>query len=231
MRNVTVHPPNQEAANNESAKRRGQARKFISELIQNLPQGIHLTAGEVYDRVQQAGLNLSLSTVYRTLGLLKAEGVVQALSGEHGSRYEAHDDDYDHDHLICLSCGYTVEFVDDLLKGFGQVLAKKSGYEFKSSRFDLYGLCQECQSKSEEYKIRQTVSTLQTTFEQLGRLEGAAQNALGQFEARKLDKGCESIELLLESIDQLQSDLHKCLSRFGMNKRTNYVDEVRTKAD
>jgi Fur family ferric uptake transcriptional regulator len=215
MRNLILQNSIDESDSNESAKRRGQARRFIAELIQNLPQGTHLTANEVYDRVQQAGLNLSLSTVYRTLGLLKAEGVVQALSGEHGSRYEAHDDDYDHDHLICLSCGYTIEFVDDLLKGFGQVLAKKSGYEFKRSRFDLYGLCHECQSKSEEYKIRQTVSTLEAASDDLARLEATVQTALNQFGARKIDKGCDSVESLINEIDRVQSDLQKCLSRFG----------------
>ena len=52
----------------DSVQRRGQARGFIAELIQSLPQGTHLTAGEVFERVQQAGLNLSLSTIYRTLG-------------------------------------------------------------------------------------------------------------------------------------------------------------------
>jgi Fur family ferric uptake transcriptional regulator len=198
----------------DSVQRRGQARGFIAELIQSLPQGTHITACEVYERVQQAGLNLSLSTVYRTLGLLKAQGVVQALSGEHGSRYEAHDDDHDHDHLICLSCGFTVEFVDDLLKGFGQVLAKRNGYEFKRSRFDLYGLCQECQAKSSEFKIRQTVSRLQTAGVQMERYEITIASATSHFEARRLDRGCEAVATMLQELEQLQSELRACLDAF-----------------
>lgn len=198
----------------EQNRRKGQARKFIAELIQGLPQGQHITAGEVYSRVQDAGLNLSLSTVYRTLGSLKAEGVVQALSGEHGSRYEAHDDDYDHDHLICLSCGFTVEFVDDLLKGFGQVLARRNGYEFKRSRFDLYGLCQDCQSKSEEFKIRQALATLQSAEDQLSALGGLVRSAASAFENRKTERAIESTEQVVRSLDQLQSVLTACLSKF-----------------
>ncbi|MGH2508858.1 MAG: Fur family transcriptional regulator, partial [Ktedonobacteraceae bacterium] len=179
-------------------RRRGQARKLIVELIQNLPQGTHLTASEVYEQVKKRGLDLSLSTVYRTLGMLKAEGIVTSLSGEHGSRYEAHDEEHDHDHLICLSCGFTVEFVDDLLKGFGQVLAKKNGYEFKRSQFDLYGLCQECQSKSEQFKIRQAVGTLRDVDEQLDKIEGLIRTSLAHFEARKIDKGRDSMESLIK---------------------------------
>ena len=209
---------NDESTAND-AKRRGQARKFIAEMIQSLPQGTHLTANEVYDRVQLAGLNLSLSTVYRTLGQLKAEGVVQSLSGDHGSRYEAHDDDYDHDHLICLNCGFTVEFVDDLLKGFGQVLAKRNGYEFKRSRFDLYGLCQECQSKSAEHKVRQAIVGLQGAEEQILKMENLVQNALSNFEVRKVDKGLENIEQMMQALALLQSELQDCVTRFT-NKGT-----------
>lgn len=198
----------------EQIRRKGQARKFIAELIQGLPQGQHITAGEVYSRVQEAGLNLSLSTVYRTLGSLKADGVVQALSGEHGSRYEAHDEDNDHDHLICLSCGFTVEFVDDLLKGFGQVLARRNGYEFKRSRFDLYGLCQDCQSKSEEFKIRQALTTLQTAEDQLASIGSVLRSASSAFENRKTERALESTEQVVRSLEQLQNMLSSCLAKF-----------------
>jgi len=217
MRNVDSQDAIDDSISSESMRRRGQARKLIIELIQNLPQGTHLTAAEVYKRVKQLGLDLSLSTVYRTLGMLKAEGIVTSLSGEHGSRYEAHDEDHDHDHLICLGCGYTVEFVDDLLKGFGQVLAKKSGYEFKRSQFDLYGLCQECQSKSEQFKIRQAVGTLHDLEEQLAKVETLIRNSLAHFEGRKIDKGCESMETLIKLFDYLQTSLQSCVSKFDQH--------------
>lgn len=217
MRNADSQISMDEGISNESMRRRGQARKLIIELIQNLPQGTHLTAAEVYDQVKKQGLDLSLSTVYRTLGMLKAEGIITSLSGEHGSRYEAHDEDHDHDHLICLSCGFTVEFVDDLLKGFGQVLAKKNGYDFKRSQFDLYGLCQECQSKSEQFKIRQAVGTLRDVDEQLEKIEALIRTSLMHFEARKIDKGCDSMEALIKLFDHLQSDLQTCVAKFDQS--------------
>ena len=148
---------------------------------------------------------------------MTAEGVVQALSGEHGNRYEAHDDDHDHDHLICLA-GFTIEFVDDLLKGFGRVLAKRNGYEFKRSRFDLYGLCQQCQEKSSEFKIRQTVTRLQTAGVQMQRYEITIASATGHFEARRLDRGCEAVAAMLQEMEQLQSELRACLDTFAPRK-------------
>jgi len=219
MRNESTPTAAEDGSTGDSLPRRGQARKFIIDLIQHLPQGIHLTAGEVFDRVQQSGLNLSLSTVYRTLSMLKAEGVVQSLSGEHGSRYEAHDDDHDHDHLICLSCGYTVEFVDELLKGFGQVLAKRSGYEFKRSRFDLYGLCQDCQAKSEQFKIKQALATLESAQDQLERAESSVETAHGFIEARRIDKGRETMDALIQELKRLQESLELCRAKLDFDDR------------
>lgn len=207
--------------NSDGLPRRGQARKLIASLIQSVPQGTHLTAAEVFQLAKDAGADLSLSTVYRTLGLLKAEGSISSVSGEHGIRYEPHDEDHDHDHLICLECGFTVEFVDELLQGFGQVLAKKSGYEFKRSRFDLYGLCEQCQSKSGEHKVRQAITCLQDIQENTEKLQNLINSALGHFESRKIDKGCETMDSLMDLLDHLQSELQNCASKFRHSQTSN----------
>lgn len=201
----------------DSLRRRGQARKLIASLIQSVPQGTHLTAAEVYQLAKESGADLSLSTVYRTLGLLKAEGSISSVSGEHGIRYEPHDEDHDHDHLICLECGYTVEFVDELLQGFGQVLARKNGYEFKRSRFDLYGLCQQCQSKSGEHKIRQSIACLHDVRENLEKLQHLINTAVGHFESRKIDKGCEAMDSVIDLLDHLQSEVQNSSAKFRLS--------------
>lgn len=191
-------------------KKRGQARAAITELIRNQPKGIHLTANEVFDRLKESGLDVSLSSVYRTLGSLKSDGAVTVLSGERGVRYEAHDAEHDHDHLICLECNYTIEFVDDLLSGFGQSLARQSGYDYKRSQFDIYGLCQECQSKSAEHKIRKTMASLQELQEQILKAGDLIYTALSHFETRKIESGCESVETLVQLFELLQEELHAC---------------------
>src|SRR5271155_2077906 len=86
----------------------GQAQQAIADLVQALPKGTHLTAPEVYRQAREAGMNISLSSVYRALNQLQAHGNVSTLGGERGRRYESGHGD-DHDHLICLKCGLTIE--------------------------------------------------------------------------------------------------------------------------
>src|SRR5690349_15581097 len=109
----------------------------LESFIKGLPRGVHLTAPEVFKLAKEQGLKVSLSTVYRTLNHLSSQGQVQALSGEHGRRYEAADGDHDHDHLICVKCGLTIEFEDELIRGFGKSVAERKGYEYRHSRFDI----------------------------------------------------------------------------------------------
>jgi hypothetical protein len=42
-----------------------------------------------------------------------------------------------------------IEFYDSLLSGFGERLALRKGYSFSSSRFDIFGYCQNCRAKKD----------------------------------------------------------------------------------
>src|ERR1700691_5620377 len=99
---------------------------------------MHLTAPEVYQRTKEMGLEISLSTIYRSLHKLKVHGNVSTVTGERGLRYETTEAGPDHDHLICLGCGLTIEFTDELIRGFGKSLVERKGFEHKSSRFDIF---------------------------------------------------------------------------------------------
>jgi Fur family transcriptional regulator, ferric uptake regulator len=189
-------------------KGKGQA-EAISSLLQNLPQGRHVTAPEVFQLAKEAGMQISLSSIYRTLYMLKSEGVVGALAGEHGVRYEAVHGD--HDHLICMVCGLTIEFEDDLIKGLGQDLARRKGYDYKRSRFDIYGLCQVCQSKSSRHKIRQSVNRLKEFASELPAIKELVESTLNYLDSQKPDKGRATLEELVERLKSAQLQLANCL--------------------
>jgi Fur family ferric uptake transcriptional regulator len=182
-------------------RRTKQMQQAIGEIIRDLPRGVHLTAPEVYRRAREMGLQVSLSTVYRILGLMQADGNVTTLSGEHGRRYEARDLDHDHDHLICVKCGLTVEFSDDLIRGFGKAVAERKGYEHKASRFDILGICSTCKAKDEDHKIAACIDGIQTAKDLLGQSLEKLNNAAALLENRKLAK---AQEMLLAGIPQLK---------------------------
>jgi Fur family ferric uptake transcriptional regulator len=103
----------------------------------------HLSADEIYDLAREEVPRLSLSTVYRTLDLLKELDLVSELllAGDH-SRYEAQS--HEHQHLICLNCGKVVEFQCNHCSTVHQKLAKEHGFSITGGRVEIFGYCEEC---------------------------------------------------------------------------------------
>jgi len=195
------------------AGRPGQVQEAIASLVENLPQGTHLTAPEVHRRAREIGLDVSLSTVYRTLNQLQLRGNVTTLVGERGRRYEAAVQGHDHDHLICLKCGLTIEFVDDLIKGFGKSVAQRKGFEHKASRFDILGLCSECKAKNEDHKIEQAILALTGTIAQAEEAIRSCKSAIGAHQSRKMSRANENAQ---KALDKLSGALENCTQAIAL---------------
>lgn len=99
----------------------------------------HPDAEEVYARAASTDPNISLATVYRTLRLFSETGIIETHDFRDGrARYEAADVDH-HDHLIDLSSGEVIEFIDEEIERLQERIAKKLGYELVDHRLELYG--------------------------------------------------------------------------------------------
>jgi Fur family ferric uptake transcriptional regulator len=116
-------------------------RRAILKIIQE--HAGHLSADEIHDLARREIPRLSLSTVYRTLDLLKELDLVTELhlAGDH-YRYEAQSGP--HEHLVCLSCGKVIEFQCDHCATMHERLSSEHGFEITGSRVELFGYCQEC---------------------------------------------------------------------------------------
>ncbi len=103
----------------------------------------HLSADEIYDLARKDVPRLSLSTVYRTLDLLKELDLVTELhlAGDH-YRYEAQSGR--HQHLVCLGCGKVIEFQCSHCAAMYRELFSQHGFAITSSRVELLGYCEEC---------------------------------------------------------------------------------------
>lgn len=113
---------------------------------------MHVSAEDLYVELKKRGENLSLSTVYLNLGVLRQAGLVREFSGIGGEAL------YDsnvgpHHHLICTSCGAVLDVpeimvdqtkVTELLKIHAQA---SSGWQVSEPSIDLHGLCPDCQKK------------------------------------------------------------------------------------
>jgi len=109
-----------------------------------------LGADEIYRLARRERPRLSLSTVYRTLGLLKELGLVWELRFEEGySRYELASPE-GHHHLVCLGCGKVIEFQCAHCAQVHQDLADRHGFQITGSRVELLGYCAECQNQRKQ---------------------------------------------------------------------------------
>ncbi|MCR4404394.1 MAG: transcriptional repressor [Candidatus Acetothermia bacterium] len=105
----------------------------------------HLDADEIYRLARRENPRLSLSTVYRTLNLLKELGLVEELHlGEEHHHYEAKAEE--HHHLVCLSCGKVIEcrLTEDLRE-----LGRRHGFTMVSAQVELAGYCADCRKQGE----------------------------------------------------------------------------------
>ncbi|MCV6597758.1 MAG: transcriptional repressor [Mangrovicoccus sp.] len=100
----------------------------------------HPDVEELYRRASRIDPNISIATVYRTVKLFEESGILEKLEfGDGRARYEPADRDH-HDHLIDMSTGEVIEFVDAEIEALQERIAKKLGYKLKGHRLELYGV-------------------------------------------------------------------------------------------
>ena len=105
----------------------------------------HLDAEALYDQAKLLDPNISLATVYRTLGVLKEMGLVEEhrLGEEHG-HYESvrHEPHY---HFSCLGCGKVNEFSTPLVAQIEHDLVEQEKICVVNAHLHLSGYCAQCQ--------------------------------------------------------------------------------------
>lgn len=116
-----------------------EQRKIIAKVLFEAID--HPTTEEVYNRASKIDSNISLATVYRTVGLFEGYGVIEKLDFSDGkARYEWKSDIKEHHHhLIDLDTGEVIEFQDDELEELKERIAKRLGYKLVNHRLELYG--------------------------------------------------------------------------------------------
>jgi Fur family ferric uptake transcriptional regulator len=117
----------------------------------------HLNIEQITERVQQHYPNVSLSTVYRTLELLKTTGLVREshLPGKSPS-YETTASDTHHHHLVCRRC-HAIQHLDETLLGnLHECLQEQHHFHHLTLDLVAAGYCDTCwQAMQEEQRSAQ----------------------------------------------------------------------------
>lgn len=102
------------------------------------------SAQEIHALLAERGENVGLATVYRTLQLFAESGSLDALRGDDGeTRYRQCSSGHHH-HLVCRTCGRTVEVEGPTVERWADRVASEHGFTDVSHTLEIFGQCAEC---------------------------------------------------------------------------------------
>jgi Fe2+ or Zn2+ uptake regulation protein len=146
--NAHQGPGRLQAALTKGGVRLTRQRKIILEVMDNAER--HLDAGAILDRAQKIDPRVHRVTVYRTIDLLKRNGLIDELDllhlrgGQHF--YESHGP-RDHIHVACMKCGKVREFESELYEEIKRQISRDCGIEITVCRTEVGGVCDDCRKK------------------------------------------------------------------------------------
>ena len=118
-------------------------RQLILTVLQESDE--HISAEEIHAHVCEKSPYINISTVYRTLELLKNLGLVTETDlGSGRFRYHYTDKGHHH-HLICERCSAIIDVDESLFLPIQQTLFKEYSFRANINHFAIFGRCINCQ--------------------------------------------------------------------------------------
>jgi Fur family ferric uptake transcriptional regulator len=105
----------------------------------------HLSANDIFEQVRQAYPYVDISTVYRTLTVLKDMRLVSETHMGGGDATFEWVGAERHHHLICRKCDHVTQIDHKYLDKLGADINKATGFRSDIDHFAIFGLCADCQ--------------------------------------------------------------------------------------
>ena len=110
----------------------------------------HLSAEEIHETVRPAYPYLDISTVYRTLDLLKTLHLVSETDlGRGPAQYELLSKGLHH-HLICTECGEILDAPNSLLDSLRHAMSEEYDFHAEIEHLAVFGICSNCKGDAQE---------------------------------------------------------------------------------
>ena len=128
---------------NEIAKRNTWQREAVREALRR-DDGF-VSAQALHALLREGGSPIGLATVYRALADLASAGEADSLQSPEGENlFRACSSSGHHHHLICRSCGLTVEIEAHAVESWAKEVAAEHGFTGAQHVVDVFGLCAAC---------------------------------------------------------------------------------------
>ena len=102
------------------------------------------TAQEIHDDLRRLGERVGLTTVYRTLQAMTEAGELDALRTAEGETAYRRCSTGHHHHLVCRSCGRTVEVSGPAVETWANAVAEQHRFRDVSHDLEIFGTCNNC---------------------------------------------------------------------------------------
>ena len=115
--------------------RLSRQRRFILELLWQVQE--HLSAREIYDRLNRAGKAIGHTSVYQNLEALSNQGIIECIERSDGRLYGNISDP--HSHVNCLDTGQLLDVHVQLPRDLIQEVERQTGVQIADYRIEFYG--------------------------------------------------------------------------------------------
>ena len=102
------------------------------------------SAQDVHARLRATGTRIGLTTVYRALQSMVEAGEVDVLRTDDGEAVYRRCSTGHHHHLVCRSCGRTVEVEGAAVERWADRVAGKNGFRDVEHTVEVFGICDRC---------------------------------------------------------------------------------------
>jgi Fur family transcriptional regulator, ferric uptake regulator len=117
-------------------------RRAVTAALQEVEE--FRSAQEIHEALKAGGATVGLSTVYRTLQAMADAGELDVLRSEAGEAVYRRCSGSHHHHLVCRSCGATVEVEGPTVERWTRAVAAEHGYSDVSHTLEIFGTCARC---------------------------------------------------------------------------------------
>jgi Fur family ferric uptake transcriptional regulator len=102
------------------------------------------SAQEVYQLLRRNSQSIGLTTVYRALQSLLDDKAVDTLRRDDGEAIYRLCGENHHHHLVCKSCGTTIEIQAQAIEKWAQQMASDHGFREVGHTAEIFGICKKC---------------------------------------------------------------------------------------
>lgn len=115
--------------------RLSRQRRFILELLWQAKE--HLSAREIYDRLNQQGKDIGHTSVYQNLEALSCQGIIECIERSDGRLYGNISDT--HSHVNCLDTKQILDVYVQLPQDLIEQIEQQTGVRITDYQIDFYG--------------------------------------------------------------------------------------------